>query len=360
MRKIVKLEIVFGLFSLFLIYIIIASNASITGFVVGASPFITLVAPAEYTETQSAAVSFIFKYSPEFTMQECSLKLNEQVVKTINSLLSPYDTRIKKDLGPGTYFWSIECIDVNGYAVNSETRKITIIGEEEGELKVTRFFGDRIGTVYEFELREGLELEIPGTVPNDVIRAKQGKNYYEISLLRISQDYSKNLEFVDLIITPGEKRLNIFKGDSKLVDFNNDGINDLSLLLNDISYRKATFTVSTKQLVQPSSQTTSSESSSQPVSTTAGKATQTSNTNPTSSATPYSSQPSNSKPSASLPWIPIIIIATIALVGVYLVRKNKKESEQAYVGSLKKNPVSQNSAKKLKKPLGARAGKGKR
>jgi hypothetical protein len=246
MKKIVKIEIIFGLLSLFLIYVIIASNASITGFVVGASPLITLVSPTENTETQSTDISFMFKYSYEVSMSECSLKLNDQAIKTINSFLSSSnDVKIQKEMAPGSYFWGIECIDSNGYKIISETRRINILEKKEGDLKATRFFGDRTGTVYEFELKEGLELEIPDTIPNDVIRARQDKNYYELSLIRISQDYTKNLEFAELIITPGEKRLTLFTGNSVDVDFDNDGINDLKITLSDVSYRKATFIVKT-------------------------------------------------------------------------------------------------------------------
>jgi hypothetical protein len=257
MKKIVKIEIIFGLLSLFLIYVIIASNASITGFVVGASPLITLVSPTENTDTQSTDISFMFKYSYEVSMSECSLKLNDQAIKTINSFLSSSnDVKIQKEMAPGSYFWGIECIDSNGYKIISETRRINILEKKEGDLKATRFFGDRTGTVYEFELKEGLELEIPDTIPNDVIRVRQDKNYYELSLIRISQDYTKNLEFTELIITPGEKRLTLFTGNSADVDFDNDGINDLNIVLSDIAYRKATFIVSTKNLVQSSATST--------------------------------------------------------------------------------------------------------
>lgn len=246
MKNILKVEIGLGVLALGLIYVVISSNASITGFVVGASPLITLVSPSAYTETQSNTVYFIFKYSPELKMNECSLKLNNNVVKTTTTLLSPYDTRIRKELEPGTYYWSIECKDSNGGVFESETRKLVVTEKTNQELKIMRF-RERSGTIYEFELKSGLELEIPGVMPNDVLRARRDKNSYEISILMISQDYSRNLEFTQLMITPGQKRLTLFAGKPISIDFNNDGKDDLEIMLNNIAYRKASFQVKALQ-----------------------------------------------------------------------------------------------------------------
>lgn len=245
MRRVTKLEIIFGLITFLLIYSVLVSNASITGFVV--APSITLVSPASNVQTEETSIYFMFKYSPEFEMKECSLILNDEVARIANALLSPYDTRIRVDLMPGRYIWRIECIDTSDSKLVSETRHLIIDEkEEESELKVTSF-PNRPGLIYEFELKPNLELEIKGVMPNDVIRVKKDDNTYDMNVLRLIQDYSRGTEVVDLLITPGNKRMRLDQGDLTSIDFNNDNKDDLYIVLNDISYKKALFTVSTKE-----------------------------------------------------------------------------------------------------------------
>ncbi|MBW2991313.1 hypothetical protein KY348_06465 [Candidatus Woesearchaeota archaeon] len=246
MKRVTKLEIVFGLFALALIYLVIANNASITGFVISPAASITLVAPTHDTQTKATSIYFMFKYPSELDMKECSLILNDQIAKTATGLLSPYDTRIRTDLVPGTYIWSIECIDTDNIKITSPTRRLIIGEEEESELTITKF-PNRAGYIYEFEIKDDLELDIDKVMPNDVIRARKGENTYEINIMRIIQDYSKGIGMVGLMITPGDKRMNLHEKASINLDFNNDGQEDIELTLNYISYKKAYFTVSTKQ-----------------------------------------------------------------------------------------------------------------
>ena len=250
MKKVIKLEIIFGLFALVLIYFVIVNNASITGFVISSATGITLVSPSDNTQTKETSIYFMFKYPVEIEMQECSLILNGYVARTTKAMLSPYDTRIRTDLVPGTYLWSIECIDVSNLKLVSETKYLVIGEEEESELRITSFL-NRAGFIYEFELKQDLELNISNVVPNDVIRVRREDNTYDMSILRLIQDYSTGTELVDLLISPGNKRVRLNQGDSTSIDFNNDGQNDLNIVLNDISYRKALFTVSTKQEAEP-------------------------------------------------------------------------------------------------------------
>jgi hypothetical protein len=92
MRKAKAMDVVLGLFALALIYVIVSTNSSITGFVIGPPTTIELTTPADNTETTQNSITFIFKYPPEVEIKECSLVMDSNVVKKLTDFLSPYGT----------------------------------------------------------------------------------------------------------------------------------------------------------------------------------------------------------------------------------------------------------------------------
>ncbi|HJX05370.1 MAG TPA: hypothetical protein VJ461_01535 [Candidatus Nanoarchaeia archaeon] len=351
MRKETKLEIVFGLCALGMIYFIITSNASITGFVVNPGSFISLKAPTDNTRTELTSIYFMFSYSPELEMKECSLIINGELVKTTNSLLSPYDTRIRLDLKPGSYTWRIECIEISDMIISSDSRRITIGEQEEGELRVTGFPG-REGTLYEFNLREGLELEIKDTVPNDVIRAIRGENTYDVNILLVSQDYTRGIEFAELLVTPGDKRVRLDRTESSAIDFNNDGQKDLVITLKDVVFRKATFIVTTNlaeqnliggaMLEEPTISISPLENEAEALGETEKKPTLTRG---------------DVQEIGALQIFLGVLIVIIVLVIIGFIRSKRKEAEEAYVASLSKSKKSSSAKKKAKKAKPAKSKK---
>lgn len=244
MRRAARIEIFFGLFALALIYLVLAKDASITGFITSPSYEILLVSPPHDLQTTQTSMAFMFKYPYNLEITECSLILNDELARTANALLSPRDTRIRVDLVEGSYLWRIECLDAStNTRLISNTRRLRIGEQVEPELKISKFPG-RDGYLYSFELREGLELEINEVLPNDVLRAVKDENEYDINILRIFQDYSTGIENVELMNTPGDKRIRLETGKSIPLDLNNDWEDDMILALTDISYRKAFFKVS--------------------------------------------------------------------------------------------------------------------
>jgi hypothetical protein len=236
------IEIAFGLFALAIIYVIISNNTSITGFVTGPPANIILVAPAENTQTTQSVIAFTFQYPPELEIKECSLLLNNEIVKT-TTILSPQGTRMLLELDPADYVWSVECTNENNFIINSETRRLIIGTGADPNVRKTSIPG-KPGTIYEFEIKQGFKLAINGLEANDVIRAKRQGNTYDATVLRVAQDYSKGLEFAELMVTPGDKRIRLSQGDSVSIDFNNDGQDDIILTLYDVSYSKASFIIS--------------------------------------------------------------------------------------------------------------------
>ncbi|MBW3001444.1 hypothetical protein KY341_06230, partial [Candidatus Woesearchaeota archaeon] len=262
---------------------------------------------------------FMFKYPLELEIKECALLLNEKVAKTTNALFSPHDTRIKTELVPGTYHWRIECVDTSNQVIYSELRKLIIGEQEESELKISRF-PDRDGFIYEFELKDNLEIDIKNVVPNDVIRVKEQDITYDMNILRVIQDYSTGIEFVELLISDGYKRIKLGEGDSTSIDFNNDGYAELDIILNDISFRKAFFTVSTEKQS----------------SNIAGKALQ---------------EPAQTSQPLTLLEVFLAGLIIALIIAIIFVLKRRKEEEKQYLTELKEDSSKTNKPRKTKKKV---------
>jgi hypothetical protein len=241
MKKSTGTEIAFGLLALGLIYFVITSNASITGFVISSSSEVSLVSPAPNTQTASPMITFIYSYRDTYNVKECSLIINNNLVAVANAMLSPYNNRITAELVTGSYDWRVECLTTEGTKISSETRRVVIGEIKNPDLRITKM-PRRPGNLYEFQLKEGLVLNLQNLIPNDVIKVKQGLNTYSLDVLRVSQDYSRGIEYVDMITTPASKRIRLNQYQSVNIDFNNDGADDLQLTLDDISYNKAFMT----------------------------------------------------------------------------------------------------------------------
>jgi hypothetical protein len=329
------IEIAFGLFALALIYVIITHNASITGFVIGPPASITLVAPAENTQTTQSVIAFTFQYPSELEIKECSLLLNNEVVKTTTTMLSPQGTRMLLDLDPADYVWSVECTNKNDFIISSETRRLIIGTGADPNVKKTSIPG-KPGTIYEFEIKQGFKLAINGLIINDVIRAKRQGNAYDATVLRVAQDYSKGLEFAELMVTPGNKRIRLSQGDSTSIDFNNDAQDDIILTLYDVSYSKASFIVSNPEASEEQ----------QPQIT-------------IRSVNPAKQQPAlitDKERSGSLPELFLIGAIIVLAIAIIIALKSKAlDKEKEYVTKLKqKTPAKAKTAAKKAKPKKAK------
>jgi len=347
MRRATHVEITFGLFALALIYVIIANNASLTGLVISPGTGILLKSPADNTITTQTSTYFIFEYPPELEMKECSLIINNNLARTTNALLSPYDTRIRTDLKPGEYEWMIKCIDTNNTVLTSPTRRLVVRSEvKDSDLKKTKF-PNRLGYLYEFELREGLELDINNVVPNDVIRVIKEGNAYEISILRIIQDYKIGMQAVELLITPGYKRIKIREGDSARIDFNNDGSADLYLVLNDAYYGKAFFTAKEKTNMVVEEGEEKEETSAKPSMESLGQGEGREEATKPEKQEPVKIQAGTSSQRTSEFFLIGIII--ILLIAITLTLRTKKDEEAEYIIKLKRKSAKKNKTRKTRK-----------
>jgi len=244
MKKRTINEVFFVLVVLGLVLLLTDRDISVNGRAIQNIQGITLVSPADNTQTKNGNIFFTFKYDPETIIKSCSLIIDEKPARVMDTLLSAYGTRMQAELAPGEYHWSIACIDSGGSEIKSGRRNIIIMPIEENQVQVEHFF-NKPGIKYTFELEKGLDLNIENLIPNDVIIAKRDKSSYETTVLRINQDYSKNTDSIELMIMPGTKRARMNKGESLKIDFNNDGLSDVTLTLLKVSYKKAFLNIRT-------------------------------------------------------------------------------------------------------------------
>lgn len=330
MRRPTGLDLALGMFAFVLMYIVISTNSPITGFVIGPPTTIELVSPADATETTQTSTTFMFTYPQDINMKQCSLVLEDKIVKTTTMLLSASGSRMTFDLKPGTYSWRIECIDSNDVKIDSLTRTILIITPQEA-VGLQKIPGST-GFYYEFVLKDGLVLTIPDVRPGDIIRPKRGADTYMITVLLIAQDYNRGLTFTELLVTPGDKRIMLNPGSSTNIDFNNDDINDLSLSLDSIAYERAIFTATC--LEQAKAETSLPD-----------------NSQSTPSAAPNSqaqSQKSEQRiPTWSVPKLEgnylvviALIITLILLIVIVVLVKNKASKGRGFIEGVKEDALA--------------------
>jgi hypothetical protein len=359
MKKTTIAEIIFGLFVIGMIYTVIANNVSITGFVIETPQQLTIISPTDNANEPSGEQTFIFSYDHEVQMQSCALIINDMPAKILNTLMIFTGTKINVKLDAGTYYWKISCSDTKDVKYDSDTRKIVVFEIQKPDFVKTSFLS-RQGNLYEFDLKDDLDITIGGVIPNDVLRAKRGTSNYDISILRIVQDYSLGTEFASLLISPGDKRVHINKGQTETVDFNNDGTNDLAIELSDVAYRKATFIIRSANwaapvlptIQEPSIVSNGQETDSQDIpANTAGKAT-------APSVSPTAAKPQTQKSDDTLVLINILlaIIGVILLFAVFILLPKKKEQLKAAV-----TPITGNKRpRSISKPKPKKKGRNKR
>jgi hypothetical protein len=251
MREDTKLKILFVVFAIGAALFVIASNPGITGNVVAEEKNINLISPVDTARTNNHEMDFIFSYDYEIDMQTCSLIINDEEKKSLNALLRPNRNKISYELSAGEYNWMIACKDSEEKIYDSIQRKFTITGLlEEKDYEKTKF-KDRAGYLYKLLIREDTALEVSGVVPNDVLELVIGENTYEIQILRINQDYERGVEYTEVLVIPGNKRLKIYEQEKVDLDLNNDNIIDAVVGLESITYNKATFIVESYKEQEP-------------------------------------------------------------------------------------------------------------
>jgi hypothetical protein len=330
MRKATGLDLVLGMLSFVLIYILITHNSSITGFVIGPPVTLELVGPADNTEATQNSMTFIFQYPPDLEMKECSLILDDNVFKIITEFLSAYNSRIKADIKPGTHSWGIECTDTNNVTIQSLTRSLTIITPQEA-VGMQKISGST-GYVYEFVLRDGLVLNIPDVRSGDALRAKRDQDTYLVTVLRIAQDYNRGLTFSELLITPGDKRIMLNPGGYTDIDFNNDDIQDMKLSLDAISYGRAVFTVAA---LKQEKKTTDEAPSQQSNATTP-----VSNADKTTGASLPKFNITIPKLEGNFLMLLALVATLIVLIVIVVLVKNKASKGKGYIEGIKEDALA--------------------
>jgi hypothetical protein len=92
---------------------------------------------------------------------------------------------------------------------------------------------------HEVDIAKGLSFDIPELQAGDRVLILIKGNSYSMTALRVTQDYSNSLESVSLLIEPGSKRIFLKERETGIIDFNNDGVDDISVTVESVAYGKA-------------------------------------------------------------------------------------------------------------------------
>jgi len=95
-------------------------------------PNVTLISPANGYSTTSTTLNFRFNVSDNLNISSCHLVINDNIVKTNNSINQSEINSITHTLSVGSYVWQINCTDEAGNYGNSTKRSLTISSSGNG------------------------------------------------------------------------------------------------------------------------------------------------------------------------------------------------------------------------------------
>ena len=214
-----------------------------------AYPLVYLVSPANgNTWTSSSTVTFTYNVS-DVDIANCSLIINNAIDQTDTTITEDAAQTFTKTLSNAVYNWNINCTDYVGYTNSSATYSLTVSytapsdgnGGSPGGGGGTSGGGAVTVTptpeVKKFDI--DFSTEITGTLEAKQGDVKtftfQGEIKHSITTLTITSNS------VTLLITSDPITIQINLGETKQIDINGDGINDLEINLISIVSGKAKF-----------------------------------------------------------------------------------------------------------------------
>jgi hypothetical protein len=92
---------------------------------------------------------------------------------------------------------------------------------------------------FHFDATEVSYYEIADLKAGNTIYVVDRENKYALLALRVYENYELGDEHISLLISPGDKRLTLSKGQSQLIDFDNDQMPDVKVSLVSVTGESA-------------------------------------------------------------------------------------------------------------------------
>ncbi len=204
-----------------------------------AYPIVRLVSPANTASwTSSSTVTFSYNVT-DLDIANCSLIIDGSVDQTETSVSEDTTQTFTKTLVNGNYNWYVNCTDYVGYTNNSASRSLTVsytAGGVGGGGGGGGGGGDT-PSISEFDIDFSTEDTGSFEAEQGDVKTFSFNSEIKHSIIILTL----TIDSATLLILSDPITIQIKTGESKQIDINKDGINDLEVKLLYVTDRKASF-----------------------------------------------------------------------------------------------------------------------
>jgi len=205
------------------------------------APIIALISPVNGASSTSTSTTFTFNVTDD-SVTNCSLILDGVIVNFNSSVNTTGEANtFVNATAVGSHTWSVNCTDINNNVGNSTLRSFTI-SEETTTTTTTSGGGTSLINVPQADFKKGVEKVLyPGwRVSFEISSTEDGDVKKEQHILKV---ISVKRNYTTIEIRSEPIRVDIYVGEEKKFDLNNDSYYDLYLKLNSIKYNHINLTI---------------------------------------------------------------------------------------------------------------------
>lgn len=329
------------LVSIFLIILLLAATNALAASIV-------LKSPSNNSKTSTSRQEFIFSFDNYDDILNCTLFIDNQPKRVMNTLIKAQDNKMVTDLENGEHNWFVRCYDYSGLEINSENN-ILIVGltviTKEGYETLYNNNGFRSYLITLFQGQKSITL--PPMKAGEDIRLQIGGDIHYVDILKMGA--TTNSSFVEIRDRSSEKKYRLLLAESVNLDLNNDKKTDAEIKIVDIKRGVDAYFVVTPypdeqaQTTTPEAPEQTVNESGQPATETGAPSDQTTTTVPDQGQTndeagseepqpaeqPVEQSSEDTESSAPAIIMAVIVAAIIILaVAIFSIRKKGKKPEK--------------------------------
>ncbi|MFH1073236.1 MAG: hypothetical protein V1743_07455 [Nanoarchaeota archaeon] len=220
-------------------------------------PSVLMYSPLDNTTSSAPTQEFVFSVEGPANAQNCSLVIDNAVVKTYIDVIRKVTRKFTASLTAGTHLWQVSCVMEEGEQVDSESRTVLIDTTAGSQVTCVDKVSKGSGT-YRYVFTQGCIQAAPVTIKSIVrddwieYHMKQGgrvpggfelkQDYIVFYLTMFSKDNNRN--FITFKTSQDQANKNVFEGEYLELDVTGDSVNDLKFTYDKYEINKGTVTLS--------------------------------------------------------------------------------------------------------------------
>ncbi|MFH0870222.1 MAG: hypothetical protein V1866_04155 [archaeon] len=316
------------LVSIFLIIFLLAATNALAVSVV-------LKSPSNNSKISTSRQDFIFSFDNYQDILNCTLFIDSQPKRVMNSLIKVQDNKIATELEDGEHAWFIRCYDSSSLEINSESRALTVgltMITKEGYETLYNNNGFRSYLITLFQGQKPITL--PPMKGGEDIRLKINSDIHYIDVLKMGA--TTNSSFVEIRDRSNEKKYRLLLTESVNLDLDNDKKIDATIKIVDIKrgvdayfivtpYPEGQAQITTPETSEPATETNVSSDQTTTITPDQGQANEEETDSQEPQQTEQPAEQSSEDLENSTPAIIIaIIVAAIIIAAVVIFSSRKK------------------------------------